>query len=42
MDGVISYIPCDVLVTFLKQVRDFGMNLFNKELVTPFNYGAFV
>ena len=27
---------------FLKQVRDFGMNLFNEELVTPSNFGTFV
>ena len=26
----------------IKQVRDFGINLFNEELVTSFNFGNFV
>ena len=39
---VLCAIPCGLLVKFLKQVRDFGMNLFNEELVTPSNFGTFV
>ena len=31
-----------LLVKFLKQVRDFGMNLFSEELVTPSNFGTFL
>ena len=27
---------------FLKQVRDFGMNLFNEEFVAPSNFSTFV
>ena len=26
---------------FFKQVRDFGINLFNEEVVTSFNFGTF-
>ena len=33
---------CGLMVKFLKQVRDFGMNLFNEELVTHFNFDNFV
>ena len=34
-------IPCGLLVKFLKQVRAFGMNLFNEELVTPSDFVTF-
>ena len=34
-------IPRGLLVNFLKQVRDFGMNLFNEELFTPSDFGTF-
>ena len=34
--------PCGLLVKFLKQVRDFGKNLFNEELLTAFSFGNFV
>ena len=39
---VLYAIPCGMLVKFLKQVRDFGMNLFDEDWVTSFNFSTFV